>query len=331
MRRPPAIIHLRRAQLVLMLAVMVPTVLLIALGIIMLAVGSSATMIAIGALTLAFTATGLTGYILGSIWVNKGASLARVQNDFFSSISHELRTPVTAIRLLLESLANDRLPAADREKVTSLLAREVTRLDSLLARTLELSRLEAGRHAFDLRPILVADLVADVISAFDAASLSAPTEIKLDLEPDLTLQADRETMTRALVNLLVNAWKYTDADRKISLSARAVGRKVEIIVRDNGIGIAAEDKARLFEVFERGQAAIDRGAPGVGLGLAVVRAIVRAHKGKIEVTSALGHGAEFRLLLRRGRPTPVTGAAANAGTGATTAAAARTAAVGGTR
>lgn len=286
-----------------MLAVMVPTVLLIALGIIMLAVGSSATMIAIGALTLAFTATGLTGYILGSIWVNKGASLARVQNDFFSSVSHELRTPVTAIRLLLESLANDRLPAADREKVTSLLAREVTRLDSLLVRTLELSRLEAGRHAFDLRPILVADVVSDAIAAFDAASLGAPTVIKLDLEPDLKMLADRETMTRALVNLLVNAWKYSDADRKISLAARSIGRRVEILVRDNGIGIAAEDRARLFEVFERGQAAIDRGAPGVGLGLAVVRAIVRAHKGKIEVTSALGHGAEFRLLLRRARPT----------------------------
>jgi two-component system phosphate regulon sensor histidine kinase PhoR len=303
MRRPPAIIHLRRAQLVLMFAVMVPTVMMIVLGVVMLAAGRSSMNIAVGLLVVGLTATGLTGYILGSIWVGKGASLARVQNDFFSSVSHELRTPVTSIRLLLESLANDRLPSADREKVIKLLAREVTRLDHLLVRTLELSRLEAGRHAFDLQPIAVADLVADAISGFDAATLSAPTTIELDLEPDLMVVADRETMARALVNLLVNAWKYSDADRTIRLSARTAGRRIEIAVKDNGIGIAPQERERLFEVFERSQAAIDRGAPGVGLGLAIVRAIVRAHKGKIEVTSTPGAGSEFRLLLQRVRPT----------------------------
>lgn len=301
MRRPPAIIHLRRAQLVLMLAVMVPTVLGIVLGIIMLAAGGSGTMIALGALLVALTATGLTGYILGSIWVNKGASMARVQNDFFSSVSHELRTPVTAIRLLLDSLADDRLPTADREKVRSLLAREVTRLDNLLVRTLELSRFEAGRHPFDLQPIPVAELVTEAVAAFDAATLAAPTPIEVDLEPDLMVLADRQTLIRALVNLLVNAWKYSDTDKRIRLSARTVGRRVELAVRDNGIGMAPEEQARLFEVFERGQAAVDRGAPGVGLGLAIVRAIVRGHRGKVVVTSAPGAGSEFRLLLHRAR------------------------------
>ena len=303
MRRPPAIIHLRRAQLVLMLAVMVPTVMLIALGILILATGGgSSTMIAIGTLVVAFTATGLTGYILGSIWVNKGASLARVQNDFFSSVSHELRTPVTSIRLLLESLRDDRLPLADRDKVITLLAREVARLDGLLLRTLELSRLEAGRHAFDLRPIAVADLVAEAVSAFDAATLAAPTAIQLELEPELEVVADRETMARALVNLLVNAWKYSDGERRISVTARGVGRRVELVVKDNGIGIAPGEHERLFEVFERSQAAVDRGAPGVGLGLAIVRAIVRAHHGKVEVSSVPGAGSEFRVVLPRARP-----------------------------
>lgn len=301
-RRPPAIIHLRRAQLVLMLAVMVPTVLMSALGIIVLATGGSSLMIALGTLVVAFTATGLTGYILGSIWVNKASSLTRVQNDFFSSVSHELRTPVTSIRLLLESLANERLAPADRTKVVSLLAREVARLDALLVRTLELSRLEAGRHAFDLRPIAVTELAAEAVSAFDAATLAAPTAIKLDLEPGLIVIADRETMTRALVNLLVNAWKYTDGERRITLSARNLGRRVELAVEDNGIGIAAADQPRLFEVFERGQEAIDRGAPGVGLGLAIVRAIARAHGGEVEVTSTRGAGSRFRILLRRARP-----------------------------
>ena len=296
-----------------MLAVMVPTVLLIILGVILLAMGGSATTIAVGALMVGFTATAITGYILGSIWVNKGASLARVQNDFFSSVSHELRTPVTSIRLLLESLTDDRLPTTDRDKVVKLLAREVTRLDSLLVRTLELSRLEAGRHAFHLEPIAVSELAGDAIAGFDAATLSAPTPIHLDLEPELMVIADRETITRALVNLLVNAWKYSDGDRRISLTARTVGRRAELTVKDNGIGIAPEERERLFEVFERSQDAIDRGAPGVGLGLAIVRAIVRAHKGKVEVSSTRGEGSEFRIILDRARPATAPALAATSG------------------
>ncbi|KAB2897462.1 MAG: DUF1211 domain-containing protein, partial [Kofleriaceae bacterium] len=129
MRFPPAIIQLRRAQLVLMLAVLVPTILLTALGVIMLATGSSTVSIAIGVLVLAFTTTAVTGYILGSIFVGKGASLARLQNDFFSSVSHELRTPLTSIRLLMESLADGRLGEEERRQVIALLSREVSRLE----------------------------------------------------------------------------------------------------------------------------------------------------------------------------------------------------------
>ena len=243
--------------------------------------------------------------VLSHALATAGAELRaaeRRRRDFLADVAHELRTPVTSIRLLLESLRDDRLPLADRDKVITLLAREVARLDGLLLRTLELSRLEAGRHAFDLRPIAVADLVAEAVSAFDAATLAAPTAIQLELEPDLKVVADRETMARALVNLLVNAWKYSDGERRISVTARGVGRRVELVVKDNGIGIAPGEHERLFEVFERSQAAVDRGAPGVGLGLAIVRAIVRAHHGKVEVSSVPGAGSEFRVVLPRARP-----------------------------
>jgi two-component system, OmpR family, phosphate regulon sensor histidine kinase PhoR len=297
-RFPPAIIQLRRAQLVLMLAVLVPTILLISLGIIMLATGDSSVSIAIGVLVLALTATATTGYILGSIFVGKGASLARLQNDFFSSVSHELRTPLTSIRLLMESLADGRLPEDERRQVIALLTREMGRLEDLLVRTLDLSRITSGRHAFDMQPLPVADLASEAIAAFDAATLSRPTPITVDLEPGVMVVGDRGTLTRAVVNLLINAWKYTGEDKRITLRARTVKRRVEILVEDNGIGVDPLERRELFDGFVRGKAAVERRAPGVGLGLAIVRAIVRAHRGTVDVAeSTPGKGSTFRIVL----------------------------------
>src|SRR5262245_18129815 len=132
-----------------MLAALLPTVAMTAVGIVLLAAdpGSTRSIVA-GVLVLTFCTSGITGYILGSIFLGKGASLVRVQNDFVSAVSHELRTPVTSIRLLLESLRDNRLNDSDREQVLTLLARETTRLEQLVGRVLELSRLESGAHVY---------------------------------------------------------------------------------------------------------------------------------------------------------------------------------------
>jgi signal transduction histidine kinase len=195
-RFPPAIIQLRRAQLILMLAVLVPTILMTALGVILLAVGSSSILIFMGVLVLAFCATAVTGYILVSIFVGKGATLARVQNDFFSSVSHELRTPLTSIRLLLEPLAGGKLTEEEHRQVAALLVREVARLDSLLVRTLDLSRIQSGRHAFTMAPVPVIELVGEAIAAFDAVTATRPTPVATSIEPGLTVRGDRETLVR---------------------------------------------------------------------------------------------------------------------------------------
>jgi len=307
-RLPPAIIQLRRAQLLLMMAVLVPTILMTALGVILLAAGSSSITIFAGVLVLAFCTTAVTGYILASIFVGKGASLARVQNDFFSSVSHELRTPLTSIRLLLEPLAEGKLTEDERVEVAKLLSREVRRLDSLLVRTLDLSRIQSGRHAFTMAPVPVAEVVAEAIAAFDAVTATNPTPVTTELEDGLVIHGDRETLVRAVVNLLVNAWKYSGDDKRIRVEARTHGRKLTLDVIDNGIGIDPAERTELFDGFVRGKAALEQRAPGVGLGLAIVKAIVRAHKGKIEVMSEPGHGSTFRLLLPRGliSPAPAT-------------------------
>jgi two-component system, OmpR family, phosphate regulon sensor histidine kinase PhoR len=301
MRFPPANIQLRRAQLSLILAVLVPTIIMIVLGIILLATSRSSTTLALSVLILAGCATGLTGYILGSIFVGKGASLARVQNDFVSSVSHELRTPITSIRLLIEALGADRLQADEKAKVLSLLAQETNRLETLVTRVLELSRLEAGGHMFDRAPVKIVDLINESISAFDALTLTNPVAVAVTADSSLVVNGDRSTLVRAIVNLLVNAWKYTGDDKKISVHAQAAGRWIEVCVRDNGIGLDRTEKREIFEQFVRGKAALSGGAPGVGLGLAFVRVIVRAHRGKIDTRALAGGGTEFRVRLRNRR------------------------------
>src|SRR5688572_26405779 len=121
----------------MMLAALIPTILMTGIGIVLLALHSSTTTLVMGILVLALCTSGITGYTLASIYVGKGASLARLQNDFVAAVSHELRTPITSIRLLLESLHGNRLEEIEREQVLTLLARETERLEQLVGRVLE--------------------------------------------------------------------------------------------------------------------------------------------------------------------------------------------------
>src|SRR5690242_16001120 len=191
MRFPPANLQLRRAQLVLMLATLLPTVAMTGVGIVLLVLGDNrVTTLISGVLVLTFCTSGITGYILGSIFVGKGASLVRVQNDFVSSVSHELRTPITSIRLLIDSLRDGRLGDDDRAQVLSLLGRETERLEVLVGRVLELSRLQSS-YLYRRETIDVTALVDESIAAFDALTLSNPTPIARAVPPGLVVTGDR--------------------------------------------------------------------------------------------------------------------------------------------
>jgi two-component system phosphate regulon sensor histidine kinase PhoR len=302
MRLPPATIQLRRAQLTLMLAVLIPTVLMTAIGIILVVLGDDIPTLVSAVLILTFCTTGITGYILGSIFVGKGASLVRIQNDFLSSVSHELNTPLTSMNLLIESLRAGRLGAEDTDKVIRLLTRETARLEQLVGRLLELTRLETGAHVFQREVVDVREIVDEAIAAFDATTVSRPTPITATVEPGLTMVGDRATLVSALVNLLTNSWKYTEDDSKqIAVTASTEGRWIVLAVSDNGVGMSRAEQRLAFTRFERGKDAIDRRTPGVGIGLAFVRAIVRGHGGRIALESRPGHGTTMRLKFKRRR------------------------------
>lgn len=284
-----------------MLAMFVPTILMTGVGILLLVLGGGgSTTVVFGVLVLAFCFSAITGFILVSIFVTKGAGLARIQNDFTAAVSHELRTPVTSIHLLLESLRDDRLNESDRSQVLTLLARETKRLEMLVDRVLELSKLEAGQHVWLRDPVDIRELVDEAVAMFDAATLSNPTAVTIDVERGLVAIGDREPLVRAIGNLLHNAWKYSGAAKRIAIEARGIGRRIFIIVRDNGIGIERADQPSIYEQFMRGRAIQESGIPGVGLGLAFVRTIVRGNRGKLTFESQPGATA-FRIRLKRQR------------------------------
>ena len=298
--RAPANVQLRRAQIILLLAALVPTIMLIATGIVLLAIGNDTPSLVAGILVLAFCTSSLTGYILGSLFMRRGAQVARFQNDFLSSVSHELRTPLTSIGIFIDTLRDQRLTDPDRKaQCLDILDQEVHRLQGLVERLLRLSKIEAGSHGFASQPVLISDLIKDSIAAFDAASMHESTAITIDEEPNLCVLGDEQALAQAVTNLLVNAWKYTPKEsRKISIEARRLRRHVELVVRDNGPGIPRSEQKQIFSEFQRGRAAIDdKSKRGSGLGLAIVVAIIRAHRGRIDLKSSPGHGSEFRIRL----------------------------------
>jgi two-component system phosphate regulon sensor histidine kinase PhoR len=300
--RAPANVLLRRAQLVLILAALVPTVLLTSLGIVLLAAGAvGAVRVVVGILVVALCASAMTGYILGSIFLGRGASLARIQQDYLSAVSHELRTPITSLRMFIETLRAGRVTeAAEREKCLAIMDQEMMRLDGLVEKLHELSRIESGKHVFERRPVAVDDLVGDALTAFQTVSMTLPPRLDRRLDPGLVVVGDRGALTQAVLNLLTNAWKYTGVDKHIEiLAAPHKRREVEIVVSDNGPGVPEEERKMIFEPFERGRAAVATRSPGSGLGLAIVRALVRAQGGRVDVQNGEERGARFRIVLPR--------------------------------
>jgi len=283
---------------------LLPTVLMTAIGIVLVATGGSQSASLVGGiLVLAFCATALTGYTVGTIFVTRGAALAGVQNEFLSAVSHELRTPLTSIRMFIDTLREERVQdPVERQRCLTVINQELARLDGMVGKLIELSKIESRHAAFERRVVAVADVVNDALAAFEAVRFGSDVTLKVTVEPGLTVSGDRGALAQAVSNLLSNAWKYTQAEEKrITVDATSDMDHVVIAVSDNGTGVPRAEQEAIFEKFRRGSAAARSGAQGSGLGLAIVRAIVKAHRGRIDVRSTES-GARFRITLPRLRP-----------------------------
>jgi two-component system phosphate regulon sensor histidine kinase PhoR len=289
--------YTRIVQLLVYL-VIVPTVLILAVGIGLMFVGHTLNLL-IGVLTVSFVLVVVTGVVLVLVFLRREANLSELQADFVSKVSHELRTPLTSIRLFVETMDRSRSDGPVIDKCLAGLGRETERLTQVIERLLDWGRMEAGRRQYDLRDESVAVVIDAAVEAFAPVRAHHPQlDFAADVEPGLPrICVDRDAMVEAIGNLLSNAFKYGGSPPVIRLRARRVLAGVAIEVTDNGAGIPRGEHRRIFEKFYRVDDRLSRQREGSGLGLAIVKHVVRAHRGKVRLDSVTGRGSSFRIEL----------------------------------
>lgn len=224
---------------------------------------------------------------------------ARAKSEFIYGVSHELKTPLTAIQASLE-LANESegLSAEDRDKLIRVSYEESLRLSQMVAELLDLARVEAGITEFKHEKVDMRELFQSLHALHQPLADRKQIVLRWDISDYLAdLVGDARLLRQALVNIIGNALKYTKSGGEVSLTARLEGAELVARVRDTGIGIAAEDLPRIFEKFFRAKSAQQSTIQGTGLGLPMARYIVERHRGRIELSSELGVGTEFRVYL----------------------------------
>jgi two-component system phosphate regulon sensor histidine kinase PhoR len=226
--------------------------------------------------------------------------LENVRRDFVANVSHELRTPVTSIKGFVETLLDGAMddPESTR-RFLRIILRQANRLNAIIEDLLTLSRIERGTEEVTIE--LGEDSVGEVLqAAIEMCQQSAADKgisLHLDCPPTLRLRMNAHLLEQAVVNLVGNAVKYSEPGSTVHIGACQDGGDIVIQVKDRGCGIEAKHLPRLFERFYRVDKARSRELGGTGLGLAIVKHIALAHRGAVEVESAVGHGSTFSIRL----------------------------------
>jgi signal transduction histidine kinase len=283
----------------LAVGVILPVILSTSVGIVSIALGERTNNLVVGVLVICFAVASIGGAVTATVLLGRKARIARLQADFLANVSHELRTPLTAIRMYAQTLQTGRLKD-EPEKIEACLAtivRETEWLETMVDRVLTWRSAAKDRLVIELK---IASLAGAVQTALDRFSLlTVPGEVELSTEVSTTAPVahDANGIVTVMLNLLINAYKYTGEDRQISVRAFDRGSEVVLEVEDNGIGIPSKDRQRVFEPFFRIDDRLRAKSSGAGLGLAISRALILAHGGTIEAHSREGHGTRMTVRL----------------------------------
>ena len=220
-------------------------------------------------------------------------TVEKQRRDLVANVSHELRTPIAALQVNLENLV-DGVTEPD-EASLGVMLRQTERLGRLVSQLLSLARLEAGEVPLDLAPVSLTNLAERVREEALLANDSPP--VLLDMPTDLTIVADAERLHQVLANLVDNARRFSPIDRPINVSGTQVGTEVEIRVTDEGPGIPADQRSKVFERFHRVDEHRSQARGGTGLGLAIAKWIVELHGGSIEATENQPTGCAMVVRL----------------------------------
>ena len=220
-----------------------------------------------------------------------------IRRDFVVNVSHELKTPVAAMALLAETMAD---AADDPEAVRKFSAQmqlEAKRLSALVGEIIELSRLQATGLLSDVKTVHLADVIDEAVSRERTAAAAKNITVSTAGARDLLVYGDQELLVTAVRNLVDNAVAYSPRNTRVGIGVREVAGMVEIAVVDQGIGIAQAEQGRVFERFYRTDPARSRVEGGTGLGLSIVKHIAADHGGEVSLWSAPGRGSTFTLRI----------------------------------
>jgi len=233
--------------------------------------------------------------------IEKEMEIARLKSEFVATVSHELRTPLTSIRYMLGLLNRDRVPDDKTKKeFYKTLAYESEGLSELIENILDFSKIEAGMKEYNLKDTdpksFTLELAQRVSERLEPKGFTLETEIEKDLQ---SVNMDSESITRALLNLIDNAVKYSGENRTICLRAKMDQQHIKWEVQDYGIGIAEEDREKIFEKFYRSKHILESPTKGSGIGLTLVKFIAEAHGGFVDFISTPNVGTTFFLKIPR--------------------------------
>ena len=257
----------------------------------------------VGVIVVAVVIIGV-GAFLSAVLVKRELDVARMKTDFASSVSHELRSPITQIRLKGEALMLGLAETGDeRQAAYQAIVRESERLSRLVDNVLDFAAIERGAKSYSLRPGDLVDSVLRAVDSISSAQEVADKELDIDLPGDLpVVWHDPDAVAQCVINLVSNAAKYSSRGARIGITGRALDNAVEVDVSDRGIGIAPQDADFIFEPFFRGRSSSARRRKGTGIGLTITRYIMHAHGGEVSVRSRPGEGSTFTLRFPLQRP-----------------------------
>jgi signal transduction histidine kinase len=249
-------------------------------------------------MTLVFGVTGFGTYLL---WrdMRRDYRSAELRTHFVSSVSHDLKTPLTAIRMFAEALALKR-PRAEAEKFDYLrtIVTETERLSRLINNVLDFSKIEQGTRNYKMEPVRLDNVVKNAARTMTYPLEQQGFQLQLAVEEGLPeIQADSDALEQALLNLLHNAVKYSGDSREIDVCLRRREGCASIEVKDHGIGLGPGERDKVCDNYYRGAAAVNSRISGAGLGLSIVSHIVTAHHGRLEIQSEPGRGSVFSIVI----------------------------------
>ncbi|GIK41502.1 MAG: hypothetical protein BroJett011_53350 [Chloroflexota bacterium] len=225
--------------------------------------------------------------------------LEQARRDLIAAVSHDLRTPLTSIRAMIEALADGVVTEPPTvQRYYTVMRSQIENLSGLINDLFELSQLETGQVQLALEAVNLNDLLSDVLESMQAQAGAKGVSLKGIFYEDLPIiKGEMNKLQRVITNLVQNAIRHTSSGGSISLATQVAPEGVQVEVTDTGEGIAPEDLPHIFEQFFRGEKSRSRETGGAGLGLAIAKRIVEAHHGRIWVESRVGQGTRFSFIL----------------------------------